>query len=284
MSWTLRVVVLAGVFLGLMLVSTQVHSVQAGMDATTGPTAEVVVIEATGPVSATIQSAVDQFRSSLGANNGVGGAFDNGRREVNWDGVPAASLDPFPGDFFRVRSPRGIEFFTPGTRMKVSGDPDTPSFEFADVTARLPGSGEPWGPIELSTFSPFKMFAPIDSVITDLRFHVPGTNTPATVTAFGAVFVDVDLAATTRIELYDVGDTLIYSHDVPVSGVQSEGLSFVGVRLPIGERALRVRLIAGSHPINTGFSDPPPDGVGIDDVIFAEPEPSYATYLPYIGR
>jgi hypothetical protein len=34
-----------------------------------------------------------------------------------------------------------------------------------------------------------------------------------------------------------------------------------------------VRIIAGSHPVNAPFQDPPPDGVGIDDVIYSEPVP-----------
>ena len=242
-----------------------------GADGTSVNGTPAVVFEGTGANAASIQAKVDEFRNALGANNGVGGSFAAGRREVNWDAIPAAFLDPFPGNFFLENSPRGIEFSTPGTRMKVSGDPATPSFEFADVTALLPAMGLPWGPIEFAAFSPSKMFAPIDSVVTDIHFRLPGTDTPATVTAFGAVLVDVDLAATTRLLFFDGGGALIHAQDVLTAGVRSEGLSFVGVVLPTGKRAARVQLIAGSHPVNSPLIDPPPDGVAIDDVIFAEP-------------
>lgn len=247
--------------------------------------ADAVVVVATGANAAAIQAKVDEFRNKLGKNNGVGGTFADGRREVNWDGVPAAALDPFPGDFFVVRSARGIEFSTPGSRMKVSGDPDTPSFEFADVTALLPSNNKPWGPIEFSTFSPSKMFATIDSTITEIEFYMPSNpNQHATVKAFGAVFVDVDLANTTRMTFYDIADKAIFTYDVPVAGAKSEGLSFVGVILPDNQRAARVKIIAGSHPVNALFMDPPPDGVAIDDVIFSEPLAIQTVNLPFISK
>lgn len=247
--------------------------------------ADAVVVVATGANAAAIQAKVDEFRNKLGKNNGVGGTFIDGRREVNWDGVPATALDPFPGDFFVVRSARGIEFKTPGTRMKVSGDPDTPSFEFADVTALLPSNNKPWGPIEFSTFSPSKMFATIDSTITEIEFYVPSDpKQHATIKAFGAVFADVDLANTTSMTFYDIANQAIFTYAVPVAAAKSEGLSFVGVVLPENQRAARIKIVAGSHPVNTLFMDPPPDGVGIDDVIFSEPLAIQTVNLPFISK
>lgn len=234
-----------------------------------GDDAEPVVFEKSGANAAAIQATVDAFRGALGANNGVAAAAAQGRREVNWDGVPAARLDPFPGDFFINTSPRGIRFSTPGTRMKVSGDPATPSFEFADVTAPLP-DGRPWGPIEFSAFSPSKMFAPIDSVETNIHFFVPGTSAPATVTGFGAVFSDIDLENSSAIELYGADGSLLFKRFLAKAGGASKGFTFFGVTLE-GKRVARVRILAGSHPINTPFMSPPPDGVAIDDVIYAEP-------------
>ncbi len=49
---------------------------------------------ATGADPAAIQAAVDAFRTDLGGNNGVGGSFATGRREINWDGVPDAFSAP----------------------------------------------------------------------------------------------------------------------------------------------------------------------------------------------
>lgn len=226
------------------------------------------VVQVAGAGAADLQATVDGFRALLGPNNGVAAATTGGRREVNWDGIPQASLDPFPGSFFATNSPRGIVFSTPGSRMKVSGDPGSPSFLFADVTALLP-NGQPWGPIEFGTFSPSRFFATMDSNITDVSFVVPGGSSPATVSAFGVVLVDADVADATRLEFYDSSERLIYRHVAPIAGAKSKGLSFVGVQL--SRPAARVRIIAGTHPVNAAFQDPPPDGVGIDDVIVAEP-------------
>ncbi len=226
------------------------------------------IVQVSGANAAELQSTVDSFRARLGANNAAGAPTASGRREVNWDGIPVGSLDPFPGNFFNANSPRGVVFSTPGSRMKVSGDPGTASHLFADVTALLP-NGQPWGPIEFGTFSASRFFATMDNNITDVSFFVPGSAKPATVSAFGTVLVDVDVADATALEFYGADGALIYRHKVPLAGAKSKGLSFVGVVLD--RPAARVRIVAGTHPVNAPFQDPPPDGVGIDDVIFAEP-------------
>jgi len=41
------------------------------------------VFEATGAIPDDIQATVDAFRAFLGTNNGVGGSFPDGRREIN---------------------------------------------------------------------------------------------------------------------------------------------------------------------------------------------------------
>src|SRR5207245_2200820 len=82
-----------------------------------------VVRSATGAAPASIQAAVDQFRTDLGgANNGVGGTFATGRREINWDGVPDAQSAPnnLPANVFNSTSPRGVAFSTPRTTFHVS--------------------------------------------------------------------------------------------------------------------------------------------------------------------
>ncbi len=47
-----------------------------------------------------------------------------GRREINWDGVPAAftNNDLFPGNFFNVNSPRGVLFTTDGSGFRISNN------------------------------------------------------------------------------------------------------------------------------------------------------------------
>src|SRR5262245_7171735 len=79
---------------------------------------------ASGPTTASIQAAVDQFRADLGANNGVtAGSQPGGRREINWDGGGAAApptLDPSPMTRFAAR---GATFLTSGTGFETSGAP-----------------------------------------------------------------------------------------------------------------------------------------------------------------
>src|SRR5688500_5327240 len=72
-----------------------------------------VVRQGSGANAAALQPIVDQFRADLGGvNNGIGGSFTSGRREINWDGVPDASAEPnnLPPNFFNVNSPRGLVF------------------------------------------------------------------------------------------------------------------------------------------------------------------------------
>src|SRR2546430_14617119 len=70
-----------------------------------------LVRQGAGANPADIQAIVDQFRADLGgSNNGVGGSFATGRREINWDGVPDANATPnfLAPDFFNTTSPRGL--------------------------------------------------------------------------------------------------------------------------------------------------------------------------------
>src|SRR6266550_9529025 len=75
--------------------------------------ADPAVFDASGATPADIQTEVDAFRDFLGPNNGVGGTFPTGRREINWDGVPDAFSAPnlLPANFFNSNSPRGAVFF-----------------------------------------------------------------------------------------------------------------------------------------------------------------------------
>ena len=74
-----------------------------------------VVRTGSGATPGAIQAAVDQFRADLGTlNPNNGQSFQNGRREINWDGVPDqfASPNNMPANFFNVNSPRGAVFTT----------------------------------------------------------------------------------------------------------------------------------------------------------------------------
>ena len=66
-----------------------------------------LVFEAAASSPAGIQATVDSYRAALGTlNANTPGSVGSGRREINWDGVPAASSDPnpFAGNFFNANA------------------------------------------------------------------------------------------------------------------------------------------------------------------------------------
>src|SRR6478672_13104484 len=115
--------------------------------------ADPQVFEASGATPADIQTAVDAFRNfgDFGTNNGIGGTFPHGRREINWDGVPDARSAPnlLPANFFNNNSPRGVVFFTPGTGFEVSAN----LINSTNTPVRF-GNIFPVYPVLFSTFSP----------------------------------------------------------------------------------------------------------------------------------
>src|SRR5260221_6892703 len=115
-----------------------------------------MVRQAVGQSPSAITPVVDQFRADLGStNNGVGGAFPSGHREINWDGVPDSFSAPnnLPGNFFNVNSPRGVIFSTPGSGFQVSAKTGNPT-----VTALRFGNINPNYPSDFQTFSPERLF------------------------------------------------------------------------------------------------------------------------------
>lgn len=210
-----------------------------------------------------ITTGVTQFRTLLGAlNANTAGEQAAGRREVNWDGVPAAftNVDTFPANFFNVNSPRGILYATSGTGFRVSND------GYTDVRADFAG--------EFNVFSGTKLFISVGSTTTDVNFVVAGSNTPARVTGFGSVFGDVGRSGKTTIQYFDAAGKLLASVSAPVKA-DSTGLSFVGVVFDSPVVA-RVRIIAGEAPLSATAIDisrgsGKPDLVVMDDFIYGEP-------------
>ena len=212
---------------------------------------------------ASIQTTVDSFRNTLGnPNNGnAPGPLNSGRREINWDGggatTPTVTGTPLTG----FQNIRGALMNTGGTGF-IQAAPSDLATQFSNAT---------YGTI-FSTFSPLRLFTPIGSNITDVTFFIPGTNglSTATVTGFGAVFTDVDFASTTKIDYFDINNSLLTSQFVAPGTVANGSLSFLGVAFNAGERIGRVRLTTGNSALG------PNDGAGIDvvvfdDFLFAEP-------------
>ena len=229
---------------------------------TAGAVPIVVTFEAAGSDAAAIMATRDGFRAAVGGGSvaAANGAFGGLRREINWDGVPDLRADPnaLPANFFNVNSPRGAVFSTPGSGFLVSANAGS-------TTAPLFGFGN-----DLQAFSAQRLFTAINSNTTDVHFFLPGTTTAATTRAFGVVFVDVEVAGLTRLQLFDGNDALIYTHDAAVAG--NRGFSFLGATVS-GASIARVRITSGLNTIlaNGALGNPVDDLVVMDDFLYAEP-------------
>ena len=228
--------------------------------------ADPQVFEASGATPAAIQTVVDGFRNfgDFGTNNGVGGTFPHGRREINWDAVPDARSAPnlLPANFFNSNSPRGAVFFTPGTGFQVSANLVNPT----QTPVRF-GNINRFYPALFSTFSPQRLFTALDSTITENLFFIPGTTQAATVKGFGAVFTDVNAAHSTKIEYLDVNENLLFSRDVLPAPNHRGGLSFLAVGLDTAN-VFMVRITSGDRILKA----PNLDVVVMDDFIYGEPQ------------
>jgi len=239
--------------------------------------ASPVIFSGSGPSPAAIQGVVDTFRAALGPlNPNQPGSFSTGRREINWDGVPDAFSAPnsLLPNFFNVNSPRGAVFSTPGSGFQVSANSVNPTatpIQFGNINPTYPNLFE--------VFSPQRLFTAVGSNITDVTFFVPGSTVSATVSGFGAVFTDVDLADTTNIQFFNQDNTSLGTFSViPASG--SETFSFLGVLFNSGERVARVRMTSGNSSLGPNESAGV-DLVVMDDFIYGEPQaaPLPGTFL-----
>ncbi len=226
--------------------------------------ADPQVFEASGVTPADILTEVTAFRNFLGDNNGIGGTFPTGRREINWDGVPDAFSAPnlMPANFFNSNSPRGALFFTLGTGFQVSANSVNPT----NTPVRF-GNIHPVYPALFSTFSPQRLFSALDSNITETLFFIPGTTQSATSKGFGAVFTDVNVGNSTKIEYFDVNGNLLFSRNVLPGPTSRGSLSFLGVGFDTANVFL-VRITSGNRILKT----PNRDVVVMDDFIYGEPQ------------
>jgi hypothetical protein len=214
--------------------------------------------------SGNVTPIIDLYRKLLGDPNNAGaaGTQPGGRREINWDGVPDERAAPnmLPGDIFRNR---GAILQAPGKGVQVSAKAKNPTNtrpNFAHIN-----------PTYEKIFKPFsgeRMFSPVGSNVVNLTFVVPGTNTPAVVKGFGAVYIDTDRPHTS-FQYFDRNGRSLGKFPVPA---QDEGFTFLGVIFdqPI---VARVRIEYGTTAL--GPNDDPRrrrDVSVMDDFIYGEPQ------------
>jgi hypothetical protein len=229
----------------------------------TGSGLTPIVVSGTGDIGAV----VDEYRNLLGSDNGVepGNKGPSGYREINWDGVPDEMAAPnfMPSDFFNApEAPRarGAFFSTPGEGIQVSADSENPTSTPLYFTHINPG-------YTFKTFSDERLFSPIGSNVVDLTFFVPGSNTPAAVRGFGAVYTDVDTNHT-AFEYFDKDGNSLGTFETPVA---DGGLSFLGVVFP-EPIVYRVQIRYGTAAL--GPEDSADADVAVmDNFIYGEPQP-----------
>jgi len=218
------------------------------------------VFTATGEIAATLA----EFRVALGdpANGGTPGPLDGGRREIKWDGVPAAltNVNTFPGHFFNTTVKAGAIFSTDGIGFRNSDN------DFSDIN---PAYAD-----EFNAFSLPKTFMPIRSAALTVSFRVPGAETPAATRGFGVVFSDVERQGAASIKLFDAEGRSLGQYHAPVRS-DPAGFSFVGVvfELPI---VAQVQITSGQRAVGDGVQDLSDGGnldlAVMDDYLYAEPQ------------
>ena len=226
------------------------------------PKPQATVVQAAGDLT----SALAQFRSLLGDSLNVVPGKTTGRREVNWDGVPANFNNNanFPANFFNDADPlapngrkRGLFYLANGNSFRVD------SSDFADIDASYAA--------QFNAFSGKRTFSGSNSHIVEAVFQVPGQTTPAFVKGFGVVFSDVDDANSTTLEFYN-GNRSLGVFKAPVGG--SNSFSFLGVFFP-NETVTRVKITAGNVTLASGVRDIHSGGtkdlVVMDDFFYNEP-------------
>jgi hypothetical protein len=233
----------------------------------TSPAAESAMTPTVISGAGDISAVVDEYRNLLGSDNGVdpGSKGPSGYREINWDGVPDEMAAPnfMPSDFFNApEAPRarGAFFSTPGEGIQVSADSNNPTGTLPHFTNINPG-------YSFKTFSEERLFSPIGSNVVDLTFFVPGSNTPATVRGFGAVYTDVDTNHT-AFEYFDKDGNSLGTFETPTADA---GLSFLGVVFP-EPVVYRVQIRYGTAAL--GPEDSADADVAVmDNFIYGEPQP-----------
>jgi hypothetical protein len=219
----------------------------------------VLVIEATGDINPKL----DEFRTLLGAQLNTTPGASQGRREINWDGVPDELLNQkLPEDFLNPFGPQAPVANQRGLKYSATGNFQVSKTNFEEVNA---GTAD-----EFSSFSGTKSFANISSSLWDVEFQVPGQSKLAFIKGFGIVFSDVDLPNSTSLEFFNENKSL-GKFFVPAKN--GSNFSFLGVYF----RNEKVTKITVDHDgeLDKGQKDissnGPVDLVTMDNFLYNEP-------------
>lgn len=189
--------------------------------------------------------------------------------QIDWDNPNV----PFhlPGDFFNKEVTRGLIMSTSGGQFRVSNPQHPRDDRFDSILPRSVSE-------QFVRFSHPRLFSPLHSNVFTGFFRIPGNNKQASVSGFGAIFVDVDAVDESFIEYFDKQGCLI---DRVFVRPRNRGLSFVGLTV-LGNHGLipaihRIRVTLGTISLQD-FADQytpgnsPGDVVVMDDFIYGEPQ------------
>ena len=220
---------------------------------------------------AKVEQGLSAFRNAIGGSLNLETGAVNGRREINWDNVPAelTNVDDLPGNFFaavgsglpneRKLGAHFIPVLNFSFQFRVSDN------NFADL--------DPSYVNEFPSFSASKSISQAYGKETEVIFKVPGSHTRAYVESFGIVFIDVDRNHSATLEFFDEQDNSLGAFRASPTKVGGK-YSFLGVRMP-GKKIVRVIIKSGTGVLAEGSFDISKgsmyDLVTMDDVIYSEP-------------
>lgn len=231
------------------------------------PPVQSTVVSIAGD-SVTVAAQLATFRTILGDPLNQTPNQTAGRREVNWDGVPAqfGHINPFPLDFFNSTDPavgngrkRGLQYVDNGTQFRVD------STDFKEIDASYEAQFEP--------FTRKRQIIAVGTNVSEVSFKVAGTATDASVKGFGVIFSDVDNANSTFIEFFNGAKSLGVFKAPAAAGAGK--FSFLGVHFPT-EKITRLKITCGNAALAAGVKDVTTDPNGkdlvtMDDFFYSEP-------------
>jgi len=219
-----------------------------------------------------VEQGLEAFRKVIGGSLNLEPGAVAGRREINWENVPAelTNIDDFPGNFFAA-----VGSALPNERKLGIHLIPVLNFSFSfRISDNNFSDVDPSYANEFPSFSPGKSFSQAYGKETEVIFKVPGSHTRAYVESFGIVFIDVDRNHAATLEFFDEKDNSLGAFRA-IPAKMGGKYSFLGVRMP-GKKIVRVVINSGTGVLAQGSLDLSQgsmlDLVTMDDIIYSEPK------------